>query len=186
MKEEKEEKAEEKKVPTIWEALKEVSDKMPVIGRNKKADVGKFSYSYADLEKIWETAKPIVEEQGFVVTHLGDGENVVTIVHHKPSDQELASKVKLTQTDPQKKGGEITYYRRYNLCMLFNIIVANEDKDAVGTGSEYDKERLAGIEEEALLMNDLNELTAYYKQLGSPRDKNVLAIFAKRKKQLTK
>lgn len=172
---------EEKKV-TIYEALADVQKEMPVIGRNKTADVGKFSYSYADLEKIWEIAKPIIEKHGFIVYHYGEKDRIVTTAHHV-SGQVMQSAINLSQIDPQKKGAEITYYRRYNLCMLFNIIVADEDKDAIGTG-EVDSEKLALIEEQLTLLNTIDELGAYYKQLGSPKEKNVLTLFTKRKKEL--
>lgn len=173
----------EDKQPTIYEALAAVQKEMPVIGRNKTADVGKFSYSYADLEKIWEIARPIVEKHGFTVYHFGDGDKVVTVAVHSASNKEIKSTINISQLDPQKKGAEVTYYRRYNLCMLFNIIVADEDKDAVGTG-EVDTEKLALIEEQLTLLNTIDELGAYYKQLGSPKEKNVLTLFTKRKKEL--
>lgn len=167
---------------TIWEALAEVQKEMPVIGRNKTANVGKFSYSYADLEKIWEIAKPIVMNHGFTAYHYGKGKEVVTVIHHT-SGAELESSIEISQVDPQKKGGEITYYRRYNLCMLFNIIVADEDKDATGT-ENTDEAKLELISEQLELLNTTEELTAYYKQLGSPKDKAILKLFTARKKSL--
>jgi len=172
----------EEKKQTIYEALAEVQKEMPVIGRNKTANTGKFSYSYADLEKVWETAKPIIEKHGFVIYHKGDGDKVVTVARHTSGEQ-IESSVNISQLDPQKKGAEVTYYRRYNLCMLFNIIVADDDKDATGTDS-VDEDKLALIEEQVGLLHTIEELTSYYKQLGSPNDKNVLKIFTARKKAL--
>src|SRR3990167_3925357 len=170
------------KKPTIWESLKAVSTEMPVIGRNKTADVGKFKYSYANLEKIWEIAKPIIEKHGFIVYHAASGNTVKTTIHHE-SGKDLESTIEISQLDPQKKGAEITYYKRYNLCMLFNIIVADEDKDAKGT-EEVTTEKLATIEEQVALLNTVDELTGYHKQLGSPKDKKILSIFSARKKQI--
>jgi len=167
---------------TIYQALAKVQAEMPVIGRNKTANVGKFSYSYADLEKIWEIARPIIEKHGFTVYNCGDGDKVVTVVVHT-SGEKLLSAMNISQVDPQKKGGEVTYYRRYNLCMLFNIIVAEEDKDAVGTG-EVNEEKLAMIEGELSLLNTVEELSNYHKQLGTPKDKATLALFTARKKAL--
>ena len=168
----------EAKQVTIYEALANVQKEIPVIGRNKQG----FNYKYADLEKIWEVARPIIEKHGFNVYHYGEGDKVVTVAHHKGGG-EIKSYVTISQVDPQKKGAEVTYYRRYNLCMLFNIIVADEDKDAVGTG-EVDTEKLAVIEESLALLNTIDELGDYYTQLGSPKDKSILALFTKRKKEL--
>lgn len=172
----------EKEEVTIHQALKAVSDEMPIIGRNKTADVGKFSYSYADLEKIWEIAKPIVEKHGFLIFHRGDGQDVVTTAYHLPTKNAIDSSIKLTTVDPQKKGGEITYYRRYNLCMLFNIIVANEDKDAQGT-ELVDEKYLQGIKEQVELMTTVEELQNYFLQI-KPTDKKVIAIFSARKNEI--
>jgi hypothetical protein len=169
---------------TIFEALEKVQENMPVIGRDKTAKIGdKFSYTYADLEKIVTTARPIVKAQGFIVNHYGDGENVVTMAFHKASGQSLTSKMKISQLDPQKKGAEVTYYRRYNYCMLFDILVADEDKDATGTG-EVNAEKLEVIVAQLELLSTVDELTSYYKQLGSPKDKDVLKAFTHRKNEM--
>lgn len=175
--------AKEKKV-TIWESLEKVQEMMPVIGRDKTAKIGdKFSYTYADLEKIVTTARPIVKKQGFIVTHYGDGENVVTEAYHKPTGESLKSILKISQLDPQKKGAEVTYYKRYNYCMIFDILVADEDKDATGTG-EVNAEKLESIVEQLGLLSTVDELTGYYKQLGSPKDKEILKAFTHRKNEM--
>src|SRR3990167_1009139 len=80
---------------TIWEALKAVSTEMPVIGKNKTAAAGKFSYSYANLEKIWEIAKPIIEKHGFLIIHYSRVDEIVTVARHE-SGQEIESVIKLS------------------------------------------------------------------------------------------
>lgn len=172
----------EEKAPTMLESLAKIAKEMPVIGRNKRANVGKFSYNYANLEKVWEVAYPVISKNGFTVMHMAETDKVTTIAKHV-SGKEISSSILISQSDPQKKGGEISYYKRYNLCMLFNIIIADEDKDAKNT-EEITKERLATITEELELVNTLEELSSYYRQLGSPKDKKVLAIFTARKKSL--
>jgi len=172
--------AEEKKA-TIWEALAAVQKAMPVIGKNKE---GVHGAKYADLEKVWETLDPILEQNEFTVYHRCDQKSVFTIAHHRPTGEVLDSNIEISQVDPQKKGAEITYYKRYNLGMIFNIIIANEDKDAAGTEVIGD-ENLAVIEESLKLMNDAEELTNYWKKdLKATTDKKVLALFTKRKKEL--
>lgn len=167
---------------TMLEALAQIQKEMPVIGRNKTADVGKFSYSYADLEKVWEVIHPIIAKNGFTVISYGEVDKVTTKAIHT-SGESISSQIALSQLDPQKKGAEISYYRRYNLCMLFNVIVANEDKDAQNT-EEVSEEKLATIEEQVALLNTVDEMTGYYKQLGNPNDKKILSIFTARKKQI--
>ena len=173
----------EEKKETIYEALANVQKEMPVIGRNKTADVGKFSYSYADLDKIWETARPIIEKHGFVVFHTGEGKEVKTTAYHIPSKELLSSRIEISQVDAQKKGGEVTYYRRYNICMIFNIIVADEDKDAVKTDVS-EVENVSVIEEQLELLNTEEELKKYYEQLGKPKSKEIITLFKTRKLQI--
>lgn len=168
----------EDKQLTIYEALANVQKEMPVIGRNKQG----FNYKYADLEKIWEVARPIIEKHGFTVFHYGDENKVVTVAHHT-SGADLKSIVTISQVDPQKKGAEVTYYRRYNLCMLFNIIVADEDKDAVKTGMS-EVENIAVVEEQLELLNTEEELKRYYEQLGKPESKEIVTLFKTRKSQI--
>lgn len=163
----------------LMKALLAVQEKMPVIGKNKE---GAHKAKYADMEKVWEVAMPIIRENGFVITHGGSGDTVTTTAWHEKG--RLTSSINLSQQDPQKKGAEVTYYRRYNVLMIFDIVVADEDKDAQGTG-ETDKDALKVIKDSLDLLNTLDELGDYYKQLKNPKEKKILALFTARKKQLT-
>lgn len=162
----------------ILEALKKVQSEMPVIGKNKEG----YNYSYADLEKIWEVAKPIITGNGFTVVSFSDGNKVFVVAYHDSGD-EISSNIEISNVDPQKRGAEITYYRRYQLCMLFNIIVSDEDKDAKGT-EVVNEEKLTAISENLALLNTLDELQDYYKQLKNPNEKEILNLFTKRKKEI--
>jgi ERF superfamily len=56
-----------------------------------------------------------------------------TVIYHVESGEQISSELLLPQnTDPQKTGSAITYYRRYALCSLLGI-VADEDDDGNAT-----------------------------------------------------
>lgn len=164
----------------LLEVLAKVQAEMPIIGKNKVAEAGKFSYTYADIERIWEIAMPILKENGFTINHIGLGDKIETTAYHEFGN--IVSSINLTTVDPQKKGAEITYYKRYNVCMMFDILVADEDKDAKGT-EMVDEKYLEGVKEQVALMNSVEELQNYFLQI-KPTDKKVIAIFSARKNEI--
>lgn len=122
----------------MFEDFKKVQEIMPVIGQNKKV-TGSFSFKYADIEKVWEKIHPIISENNFVVTHSITPEGVKTIAWHK-SGEKLESTIDITEkSKPQDKGKEITYYKRYNICAIFNIIIAEEDNDGKVENGNFTK-----------------------------------------------
>ncbi len=104
---------------------------MPSVNKNAKG----YNYKYADLPHLWDTIESVVKGAGFTVVSYSDGTHVVTDAVHK--DGTVTSKLPITGiTDPQDLGAAITYFRRYNLLMIFNVMVEDNDaaigKKAVG------------------------------------------------------
>lgn len=124
---------------SMFEDFQKIQKSMPVIGRNKTGDTGGRKYKYADIDKIWEIANPIIAANNFIVTHEVTAEGVKTIAIHS-SGEKLESLISYTKTDkPQDMGKIITYYRRYNICAIFNIIVADEDDDGKVPPKDFEK-----------------------------------------------
>lgn len=94
-----------------------------------------FKNKYASLDAILETVRPILAEQGLVVTQtsetLMDGKalKVISILLHE-SGEWLSSEafVPLSKQDAQGAGGALTYGRRYSLCALL-ALATDEDDD---------------------------------------------------------
>lgn len=110
----------------LLEVMQKVQKEIPVIGKNSQG----FNYRYADLPKVWESIKDVLSNNGFVITHEVTVEGVRTIASHEHG--ELSSLIPFASegAKPQEMGSEITYYKRYNLGAIFNLIIVGEDDDA--------------------------------------------------------
>lgn len=116
----------------LLEVLQKVQKELPVIGKSTEA----FKYKYTPLDEIWKDIRAVIIENGFIVTNEITETGVLTIATHEFG--ELKSFIPFSKQDlkPQEIGSEITYYRRYNLTAIFNVIVAKEDDDAYITTLE--------------------------------------------------
>ena len=123
---------------TIHDAMLEVQKSLKTIGKDKEAHKGK----YASIKKIWEEIRETVTTAGFVVTHSIEAGGVRTSAVFS-DEQSIESFVPFSTEvlKPQDKGSEITYYKRYNITAIFNIIIDEEDDDATSanTGGKFDK-----------------------------------------------
>lgn len=106
--------------------LQKVQKEMPVIGRDTTA----FKYKYAPIDTVWNNISKVIIENGFVIINEVQETGLLTLAIHEHG--ELKSFIKFSTLDlkPQERGSEITYYRRYNLTAIFNVIIADEDDDA--------------------------------------------------------
>lgn len=97
-----------------------------------------FSSNYADINQYISVLKPILNKVGLVLLQpltMSDGSGATsiglnTIVVDSETGEEINYKtdIYLKDTDPQKVGSAITYYRRYALQSFF--FVEAEDDDA--------------------------------------------------------
>lgn len=113
-------------------ALIAVQAELPWVAKTKTADMGNYSYTYADLGDVTAAAIPLLTKNGLAfsccprVTEKGGYEVVGVLLHESGETREGA--LPLHGNDPQKLGGSITYMRRYLLgCMLG--IVTDDDAD---------------------------------------------------------
>lgn len=93
-------------------------------------DTKAYNYKYATLEQIWDMLQPILQEEGIVVTHSTIDNKVCTAIVDD-TGKEITSCMPLPENlDPQKLGSAVTYFRRYNLLQLFNIMVEDDDGES--------------------------------------------------------
>lgn len=103
---------------------------------SKNAENPFFKSKYLTLEGIWETLAPQLEKHGLLVTHGTVDGHVVTTVHDVETGSIFQSNMPLPENlDPQKLGSAVTYYKRYNLGQIFNIIVDEDDDGNVSSGN---------------------------------------------------
>lgn len=121
---------------TFFEDFKKIQDELETIGRNAEG----FKYKYADLPKIWENIKDIISKNNFIVYHLVEVDGVRTIAQHS-SEEKLESFIPFSGIlKPQDRGSEITYFKRYNIQALFNVMIVDEDDDAKSANDNLAKE----------------------------------------------
>ena len=113
-------------------ALGKVQEALKTIVTN--ADNPFYKSKYATLDHIMTDVKPLLVKNRLVVIQSpvsdGDKVGVETTIFHT-SGESIMSKVLFTlaKNDPQGAGSAITYARRYALCGMLGITIANEDDD---------------------------------------------------------
>lgn len=135
-------------------ALAAAHAEMPSIAKDKTADTGKFSYSYADLSTILSITRPVLAKAGIVVLQPATVEakgsvKIRTVVLHV-SGQWISECLTVPVTDsgdPQKLGSAMSYGRRYSYCSLLGIQPEDEDDDGhAGTAPEKGRRRPAPVQ----------------------------------------
>lgn len=100
-----------------------------VIRRNAKG----YNYTYASYDHIRDKIWEILNEFRIVVSHkiqdYGGNLFLETTVSDVDSDDSQTSQIPITANTPQTMGSAITYYKRYNLGAILNIIIEWEDDD---------------------------------------------------------
>ena len=111
---------------TIYEKLLDVQK----LGLTFKKDTKAYNYKYVTLDSLWEKLQPILSEHKILVTHAINDRMLTTslIDTATESDPPITSTIQLPEgIDPQKLGSAITYFRRYNLLALLNLMTEDDD-----------------------------------------------------------
>lgn len=100
-----------------------------VIGRNAKG----YNYTYASYDHIRKHIREKLNDFKLLVSHkiqdYGGNLFLETTVSDMESGDEQSSQIPITANTPQTMGSAITYYKRYNLGAILNIIIEWEDDD---------------------------------------------------------
>jgi hypothetical protein len=120
-------------------AKKAFQAECPVIGANREADLGKgkAAYSYADMEKITKTIRPLLEKHGFCYgfsqKHNGDIIEVTCHLRHEAGHEESttfagpwATNAGMSQI--QKYASATTFCQRYALRLALGLPVGADDE----------------------------------------------------------
>ena len=99
--------------------------------KDKKADIKKYTYNYADLTQVLGIVKSACTAHGLTVyqfTQIVDGcTYLCTAITDGDEERELAFSKMPEMADAQALGSWITYMRRYQLLIAFGL--APEDDD---------------------------------------------------------
>ena len=123
----------------LFKALAEFQDEVPVIHEETKG----FNYTYANLNSVFKTIKPLLKSKGLGFTQFLNGDSLDTYLFHIETGKKIHSTILIPndvalkgQNQFQTLGSGITYLRRYSLACLLGLIT-DKDIDACGdTDSE--------------------------------------------------
>jgi hypothetical protein len=153
----------------LIKSLSDFQNDCPIIHKDTKG----HNYTYADLPQIFSVINPLLKKHKLCFTQLLENDGIKTILFHVESGEQLESfaqipKVKLgSMNDYQAYGSGVTYFRRYALSSMLGLIT---DKDIDATGSQVKakpdlKINMKDLEEQVNLLDTVEELTEYYKEL---------------------
>jgi hypothetical protein len=99
---------------------------------HKSASNPFFKSKYCPLPDVLEIVKPLATKHNFIIVQFPHIDGLHTKLIHA-SGVEIEGVIPLTQTDAQKKGGEITYFRRYSLTAMLGLGESDDDAN-IATG----------------------------------------------------
>jgi len=86
-----------------------------------------YHSKFVTLDNLVSTLSPFWKTHWLLVHHFVDMWELVTTVTDVESWESISSRILLSSTDPQKKWGEISYFKRYNIGAIFNTITDDDD-----------------------------------------------------------
>jgi hypothetical protein len=98
-----------------------------------------YNYKYVPLDEMWDKLLPELKKRKLLVVHVTENNQVVTMVLNEDGSSIKSAMPLPENLDPQKLGSAVTYYKRYNLGQIFNIMT-DEDDDASSVTNDNDFE----------------------------------------------
>lgn len=115
-------------------ALVEFQKDLPSVNKGRKANVGSYSYSYADLADCSRVAMPLLSKHGLAFSacpqHTESGYELVGVLMHT-SGESLSGALPILGRTAQEIGSSITYNRRYLLGSLTGLVTDDDDDGAL-------------------------------------------------------
>ncbi len=108
--------------------------------KTKTADAGKYTYTYADLQDIYDSVRKPLADNGLAVTHLcqefaGQVELVTMLTHSSGQWFKSIYPVRAKTDSPQNFGSAMTYAKRYSVSALLGIASEEDDDGAAAETS---------------------------------------------------
>lgn len=101
-----------------------------------KTATGFHENKFVPLDELWDKLVPELDSRELLVTHRAEKDTLTTYVTDLESGEEMYSAILFAEKlEPQKMGSAITYYRRYNLNSLFNLMTENDDDGNKASGN---------------------------------------------------
>lgn len=126
----------------IATALAKAQGEMRAPQKNKTANAGTYSYSYADLSEIVDCVRGPLSKNGLCFIHAlnpaGEDYELCTRLIHS-SGQWLESGMSIKRgVKPQEFGSALSYCKRYTLSALLGIAAEDDDDGKAASTSKTD------------------------------------------------
>lgn len=125
--------------PELAAALVAFQADAPIITKRRTADMGTYTYSYADLADVWAAVREPLAANGLAVTQSLTGGatgflGIKTKVWHR-SGQTMTDVVELPVKGgtPQQAGSQITYFKRFALTSTLGLSTEDDDDGAAAS-----------------------------------------------------
>jgi len=117
---------------------------MPEITKGRKANVGNYSYTYADLGDVLNAVRPVLIKHGLAVAQdVSRHERMIevfTLIVHKSGESVSFGPMGFESgSTPQASGSAVTYARRYSLLAALGL--ATEDDDGQSAAKDKKPQR---------------------------------------------
>ncbi len=117
---------------SIYKKLFEAKKEIGKISKDSKNPF--YKSKYFDINQLLEHVEPILQKHDLLLLQPIANGFVNSEIIDIESGESLVSGIELTnQTDPQKRGSEITYYRRYTLASLLGLQAEDDDANKTVT-----------------------------------------------------
>jgi hypothetical protein len=121
-------------------ALVAFQREMPTVAKSKRANVGQYAYTYADLADVIGAAVPVLTKHGLAFAgssrHVEGGRyEVVGILSHE-SGEHREGALPISGNTAQQLGSAITYMRRYLFGVMTGVVTDNDDDGSLASAQK--------------------------------------------------
>lgn len=123
----------------IYKKLLEIQQRGLSVTKNKTNP--HYKNGYPDINEVLSKVLPVLSKKKISLVQSPTTEGLLTTLIDTEDDTKVESLIPWTNnTDPQKIGGAITYYRRYSLVSLLNLEAEDDDGNQASQQSDVRKE----------------------------------------------
>ena len=108
-------------------AMNRVQAKLKPLVRNASNPF--YKSTYTDLASLTDQLYPLITAEGFSIVQGGDGVNLSTLILHTSGEWVETSLPMPAESNPQKLGSIVSYFRRYAAAAAFGAASEGEDDD---------------------------------------------------------
>lgn len=135
--------ARSEQITDLVKALSEAQAEMASPKKGQTAKAGSYSYNYASLAEIKDAYRTVLGKRGLAVSHAMapvDGHILLTTTLYHTSGQWISSECPIpVYSKAQEQGSALSYFKRYNVCALLDIVAEDDDDGAAAQAAEPKK-----------------------------------------------